>query len=83
MEDQYLLSCVERGLRGEDGLRYVCGIVKDGEALAHCGQDDRFVIHLHLDEVGGDKVALVVDSNVQVVGGSVGLKTIRAMEKRG
>ena len=39
-------------------------LAEDGEPLAHCAQDDGIVIHLYLDKVGGDKVALVLDSDV-------------------
>ena len=55
-----LLSCVQWGLGGEDSLCHMHRVAKNGEALAHSGQDDRFVIHLHLDEVGGDEDAVAV-----------------------
>ena len=58
-------------------------VAEDGEALAHRVQDDGFVIHFHLDKVGRDEVALVVDSNVQVVGRNIGSKAIRASKGRG
>ena len=58
------------------------GITKDGEALAHCVQENRLVIHLHLDEVGRDKTTLVLDSNVQVVWWNICPNAVRAEERR-
>ena len=59
-----LLLCVQQGLEGEDSLCHMHRVAKNGEALAHSGQDDRFVIHLHLDKVGGVEVASVLDLHV-------------------
>ena len=39
-------------------------LAEDREPLAYSAQDDGLVIHLYLDKVGGDKVALVLDSDV-------------------
>ena len=57
-------------------------IAEDGKTLTHCAQDDGLVVHLHLDKVGGDKVALVLDSDVQVLQGDVCLKPVGTAEKR-
>ena len=42
----------------------MCWLAEDRKTLAHCTQDDRLVVHLHLDKVCGDKAALVLDPDI-------------------
>ena len=59
------------------------GLTEDGKALTHCAQDNRLVIHLHLDKVCGGEAALVLDSNVQVVWGDICPKAFGTGKRRG
>ena len=56
-------------------------LAEDGEASAHCTQDNRLVIHLYLDKTHGDETALVLNPDAQRVWRDVLLKPVRQLKE--